>query len=67
MIMNNKLESRFYRVLMMVYSTLSYWVFGLFPSSGALYGVETRCFGNWICFRPQVKGGENSFGSLRKS
>jgi hypothetical protein len=20
-------------------------------------GVETRRFGNWICFRPQVKGG----------
>jgi hypothetical protein len=21
------------------------------------WGVETRRFGNWICFRPQVKGG----------
>jgi hypothetical protein len=33
------------------------------------YGVETRRFGNWICFRPQVKGGEDTYsaGPLRKS
>jgi hypothetical protein len=31
--------------------------------------VETRRFGNWICFRPQVKGGEDTYsaGPLRKS
>jgi hypothetical protein len=31
--------------------------------------VETRRFGNWICFRPQVKGGEDTYsvGTLRKS
>jgi hypothetical protein len=32
-------------------------------------GVETQCFGNWICFRPQVRGGEDTYsvGPLRKS
>jgi hypothetical protein len=41
----------------MVYSTQNYCFFFLpFPSSGVLR-VETRRFGNWICFRPQVKGG----------
>jgi hypothetical protein len=31
--------------------------------------VEIRGFENWICFRPQVKGGEDSYsvGPLRKS
>jgi hypothetical protein len=24
-------------------------------------GAETRRFGNWICFRPQVKGGEDTY------
>jgi hypothetical protein len=30
---------------------------------------NTRRFGNWICFRPQVKGGEDTYsvGPLRKS
>jgi hypothetical protein len=29
---------------------------------------KTRRFGNWICFRPQVKGGEDTYsvGALRK-
>jgi hypothetical protein len=26
-------------------------------------GVETRHFGHWICFRPQVKGGEDTYWS----
>jgi hypothetical protein len=33
-------------------------------------GVETRRFGNWICFRPQVKReGEDTYSveTLRKS
>jgi hypothetical protein len=32
-------------------------------------GVETQRFGNWICFRPQVKGVEDTYsvGHLRKS
>jgi hypothetical protein len=40
----------------MVSSTQNYWVFGLFPHHHVFLGVETRRFGNWICFRPQVKG-----------
>jgi hypothetical protein len=28
---------------------------------------QTRRFGNWICFRPQVRGDTYSVGSLRKS
>jgi hypothetical protein len=36
----------------MAYSTQNYWGFG----RPVFLGVETRRFGNWICFRPQVKG-----------
>jgi hypothetical protein len=32
----NKVKSRFWRVLTMVYNTQNYWVFQLFPSSGIL-------------------------------
>jgi hypothetical protein len=28
---------------------------------------QTRRFGNWICFRPQVRGDTYSVGSLSKS
>jgi hypothetical protein len=37
--------------------------------SPVFLGVETRRFGNWIYFRPQVKGGADtdSVGYLRKS
>jgi hypothetical protein len=43
-------------------------LFGLFPSPGFLE-IETRRFGNWICFRREVKGGEDiySVGPFRKS
>jgi hypothetical protein len=34
----------------------NYWAFGLFRRLVFLE-VETRHFGNWFCFRPQVKGG----------
>jgi hypothetical protein len=34
----------------------NYRVFGLYPSSGILNIWITHRFGNWICFRPQVKG-----------
>jgi hypothetical protein len=30
-----------------------YWIFGLCPSS---FILKTQRFGNWICFRPQVRG-----------
>jgi hypothetical protein len=35
-----------------------YWVFGLCPSSGFFLNnnEKTQRFGNWICFRTQVKG-----------
>jgi hypothetical protein len=45
-------------------SAQNYWGFGLFPSSGIL---ETRKqgFGDWLCFRPQVRGEDTySVGSL---
>jgi hypothetical protein len=29
--------------------------------------LKTQCFGNWICFRPQVREDTYSVGSLRKS
>jgi hypothetical protein len=52
----------------MVYNieSLGFWTFSI-----VLYSREqkTRRFGNWICFRPQVKGGEYIYsgGPLRKS
>jgi hypothetical protein len=40
------------------------WVFGICPSSGfKIIRKKTRRFGNWICFRPQVKG-INIVGSI---
>jgi hypothetical protein len=49
----------------MVYSTQNLWGFGLFPRPVFL-GVEIRRFGNWICFKHQLKWGEDaySFGSF---
>jgi hypothetical protein len=41
----------------MVYNTQNYWGFGLFHW---LVFNRTRRFGNWICFRPQVKVGEKT-------
>jgi hypothetical protein len=41
----------------MVYDIQDYWVLGLCPSSGILKN-RTQRFGNWICFRPQVRGQE---------
>jgi hypothetical protein len=37
---------------------LNYWVFGLCPFSGIL--KKTQHFGNWICFRSQVRVSETS-------
>jgi hypothetical protein len=34
----------------------NYWVFGLSPLSDILETRKTRRFGNWICFRHQVRG-----------
>jgi hypothetical protein len=31
-----------------------------FPSL-VFFGVEARRFGNWVCFRPQVKGAEDTY------
>jgi hypothetical protein len=46
-----------------------YWVFGLCPSSGFFLNKneKTQRFGNWICFRPQVREDTYSVGPLRKS
>jgi hypothetical protein len=41
-------------------SSQNYWVFGLFHRPVFL-GIETRRFGTLICFRYQVKGGENTY------
>jgi hypothetical protein len=38
----------------MVCNTQNDWVFGLCPSSGILK-IRKQRFGNWICFRPQVR------------
>jgi hypothetical protein len=35
--------------------TQNYWLFGLCLSSGIIKARKQR-FGNWICFRPQVRG-----------
>jgi hypothetical protein len=42
--------------------------FLVFVHRPVLLGVETRCFGNWIRFRPQMKGREDTYsdGHLRK-
>jgi hypothetical protein len=47
----------------------NYWVFGLFPSSGFLENRKKCRFGNWICFRPQVKGKKTptQLGPLEKA
>jgi hypothetical protein len=37
------------------YIIQNYWVSGLCPSSGLLETSKTQRFGNWICFRPQVR------------
>jgi hypothetical protein len=47
----------------MVYDIQDYWVFGLCPSSGILKTQKNTTFrklvfGNWICFRLQVRGQE---------
>jgi hypothetical protein len=42
--------------LMIVYNTQTHWVFGFCPSSGILKNYKIQRFGNWICFRPQVRG-----------
>jgi hypothetical protein len=48
-------------------TTQNYWGFGLCPSSGILVTRKHR-FGKWICFRPQVSGGDTySVRSVRKS
>jgi hypothetical protein len=39
-------------------STENHWVCGLCPSSGILNKLKTQRFGNWICFRPQVREGD---------
>jgi hypothetical protein len=39
----------------MVYNTLNYWDFGVYPSSYILKN-RTRSFGNLICFLPHVRG-----------
>jgi hypothetical protein len=31
------------------------------------YGMETRRFGNWICFRPQLRGEDTQLGPLERA
>jgi hypothetical protein len=45
----------------MVYSTQNQWVLDFIYSPVFLKVKKKRSFGNWICFRPQVKGGENTY------
>jgi hypothetical protein len=51
--------SRIWSVLMMVYNTQNYWISGLYSSSGVLNNKITQLFGNFICFRPQVRWGRH--------
>jgi hypothetical protein len=53
----------------MVCDIQDYCVFVLFPSAGILKNRRTQSFGNWICFRPQVRGQETStqFGPLERA
>jgi hypothetical protein len=53
----------------MVYNAQKYCFFGTFSIVRYSRKHKTRRFGNWICFRPEVKGVEDnySFGPLRKS
>jgi hypothetical protein len=37
--------------------TQKWWVFGIDPSFGILRDQKTRRFGNWICFRLQMRWG----------
>jgi hypothetical protein len=51
-----------------VFNAQRYWVFGLCPSSGFFLNNNKKIrFGNWICFRPQVREDTYSVGFLRKS
>jgi hypothetical protein len=52
-------SDRIWRVLMMVYNTQNYWVYGLGPTSGIINNWKGQCFGNWACFCPQAKGGRH--------
>jgi hypothetical protein len=42
-------------------STQNYWSFGLCPSS-AILKTREQCFGNWICFCPEVRGARHLLG-----
>jgi hypothetical protein len=39
-----------------MHNNQKHWVSGLYPSSGILNSYKAR-FGNWVCFRIQVRGG----------
>jgi hypothetical protein len=40
----------------MAYNTQNQWVYELCPSFGIINNYGTQRFGNWVCFRPQVRG-----------
>jgi hypothetical protein len=49
-----------------MYNTQNYWVLGLSHFGILAREQKTRCFGNWTCFRPQVKGG-GELGNLERA
>jgi hypothetical protein len=53
----------------MVYNTKNYQAVGLCPSSGILKDWRKQRFENWICFRPQVRGGRTptQLGALERA
>jgi hypothetical protein len=53
------LNGRFYGILTMVYSTQSYWGFGLFPSSGVL-GSRNTTFWKLDLFPSSGEGGKKT-------
>jgi hypothetical protein len=54
----------------MGHKTQSYWVSGVHSPYGVVNNEKTQRFGNWICFRLQVKweGGDSyCAGSITKN
>jgi hypothetical protein len=47
--------------VLMISDTQNHWVPGLCPPLANLNSYRTRRFGNWICFRPQVRGRRHLF------
>jgi hypothetical protein len=43
----------------MMYNIQKYWVFGLLFNVRYSRDLKTQCWGNWICFLPQMRRGRH--------